>query len=217
MGRKAPSPGPPTTTSQPTTGSGMEGVAQDLGLAPHGLRLRRHDRWRAWPAWLRPGSGGAQGLGGWARPPRSAWARASRSWLRAPRRRRSLAASDDGDLGRPRAGGRLPAAGFWGSAAAPCRTDRLCPPPTLISPERSSRLAAFRASRSDPRMRFGNEPFGCVRLPGRGALFVLHGPLLLPKSRLRPLKPVRSRISTASARARSRRRRPAGPGTAARR
>ena len=30
--------------------------------------------------------------------------------------------------------------------------------PRVISPERSSRLAAFRASRRDPRMRLGNEP-----------------------------------------------------------
>src|SRR5205814_949150 len=82
----------------------------------------------------------------------------------------------------------------WASGGALPDTPGL--PPMLISPERSSRLAAFSASRSDPRMRLGNDPGcgGCPVAPRFSSFMVLS----FSSSRSRLLKQVCSRISTVS-------------------
>ena len=135
----------------------VEGIAHHLGPAPQGLRLAGAGRGRG-----RLDDGrcaGAQGLRAWARRPRSAWARAWRSWPRAPRGRRCRPAAG-AQARRPRRPGGAAGGAAWRGSAAPGASWLLLSP-RVISPERSSRLAAFKASRSDPRMRLGNEPLAC--------------------------------------------------------
>src|SRR5262249_6739704 len=171
MGRYAPSPGPPTTTSQPTTGSARKLLCSTFGLpltacvlaasteiATAGLAVGEAPRLSCVV-----GSAASTCLG--ARrspvdPPPAGWGAA--------------AGPSSGRPAAPAAGG----AAFCASGAAlpDAGSERL---PRLISPVRSSRLAALSASRSEPRIRLGNDPGGCGVCPAAGRLSSFMGPLLL--------------------------------------